>query len=57
MPALQRCLQQAYAIVTPDASHKPLILQALKAGMHVICEKPLALNARDDEEIVDAAKG
>ena len=49
-------LINAVTIVTPDASHKTLTLQALKAGMHGLCEKPLALNAKDAEELVYAAK-
>lgn len=49
-------LINAVTIVTPDASHKLLSLQAFKAGMHVLCEKPLALNARDAKEMVDAAQ-
>ena len=32
----------AVSIVTPDALHAPLALQCLRAGRHVLCEKPLA---------------
>ncbi len=46
----------AVAIVTPDPFHHPLTLEAIAAGMHVLCEKPLALNKADAEEMRDAAK-
>jgi predicted dehydrogenase len=34
-------------ICTPPASHAPNIRQALAAGLHVLCEKPLAIRAAD----------
>lgn len=46
----------AVTIVTPDAFHAPLALQCLKAGKHVLCEKPLALNYPDARRMVAAAK-
>ena len=42
-------------ICTPNHLHRPLALAALAAGKHVICEKPLALDAADARELVDAA--
>lgn len=47
---------EAVSIVTPDAYHAPLSIQALKAGKHVLCEKPLALNHADTRRMVTAAK-
>lgn len=46
----------AVAIVTPDASHAPLSLQAIAAGKHVLCEKPLATSYADAQKMVDAAR-
>ncbi|MEX1117231.1 MAG: Gfo/Idh/MocA family oxidoreductase [Terrimicrobiaceae bacterium] len=46
----------AVSIVTPDAFHLPVALQCLAAGKHVLCEKPLALNAVDAKKMVTAAK-
>lgn len=44
------------SIATPNAFHKPLTLQALAAGAHVLCEKPMALNAEEAQEMADAAQ-
>jgi predicted dehydrogenase len=41
--------------VTPDAFHAPLTLEALSAGKHVLCEKPLATNAADARRMAKAA--
>ena len=43
-------------IATPDAFHAPVALQCLKAGKHVLCEKPLALNHAEAKRMVAAAK-
>ncbi|MGL4237221.1 Gfo/Idh/MocA family protein [Tabrizicola sp.] len=41
--------------VTPDAAHHATTMPFLAAGKHVLCEKPLATNARDAEEMATAA--
>ena len=46
----------AVSIVTPDAFHAPVALQCLRAGKHVLCEKPLALNYTDAKKMLTAAK-
>ncbi len=43
-------------IGTPDQLHKKMTEEALVAGKHVLCEKPLALTREDIEAIVAAAK-
>ena len=40
----------------PNHLHVPVTLQALAAGKHVLCEKPVALDAREAEQLVAAAK-
>ena len=39
------------AIYTPDATHADLIEQAMRAGKHVICTKPLVVTIRDAARI------
>ena len=43
-------------IVTPTTSHAPLALAAIRAGKHVVCEKPLAGTVDDAREVIDAAR-
>ncbi len=42
-------------IATPNEWHKPLAIAALKAGKHVISEKPVTLSVADLEEIIAVA--
>lgn len=42
-------------IATPPHLHYPQTMLALAAGKHVICEKPLALNLTQADEMIDAA--
>lgn len=44
------------SVCTPNATHKPLVRQALLAGANVICEKPLALTYADTVELFDLAR-
>ncbi|MGC8612265.1 MAG: Gfo/Idh/MocA family protein [Athalassotoga sp.] len=39
-------------ICTPNFLHKDQIIKSLMAGKHVYCEKPLAMNSRETEEII-----
>ncbi len=43
-------------ICVPTAAHKPLVLRAAERGKHVFCEKPLATNLADVEEMVAAVE-
>lgn len=41
---------------TPHTVHCQNTLDAIAAGKHVLCEKPIAINARDAKKMVDAAR-
>lgn len=43
-------------IATPHPFHKPCAEIFLRAGKHVICEKPMCVNAREARELADCAK-
>lgn len=42
-------------IATPNNFHKKYAIQCLKAGKHVICEKPVTMNVLELEEIIEVA--
>jgi predicted dehydrogenase len=46
---------QLVSICAPNFTHKELVLAALGAGKHVICEKPLATTVEDAKAMVKAA--
>jgi predicted dehydrogenase len=43
-------------VITPNALHHDQVIRVAKAGKHVICEKPMAVNAKEGQEMVDACK-
>ncbi len=50
-----RCGLDAVIVVSPDQLHREMCVEALSLGMHVLCEKPLALTEEDAKAIMDAA--
>ncbi len=46
----------AVSVCTPNNTHLPVTLAAIKAGKDVLCEKPIALNAREAKRMVEAAR-
>lgn len=46
----------AVDITTDAGSHLPVALQCLAAGLHVLCEKPLALTVGECRAVIDAAR-
>ena len=49
-------LIDAIYVATPHPWHKENVIAALNAGKPVLCEKPFAVNAREAQEMVDAAQ-
>jgi predicted dehydrogenase len=43
-------------ITAPNRFHREMSLEALAAGKHCICEKPLAMNTRETAEVVRASR-
>ncbi len=46
----------AVYVITPNALHHDAVLRVAAAGKQVICEKPMAVNAREGQEMVEACK-
>ncbi len=44
----------AIVVATPNKFHAPMTIAALEAGKHVMCEKPLAMNAVEAAKVVEA---
>ncbi len=53
---LARSGAQAVSVVTPDADHAATAIRCLRAGRHVLCEKPLALSHAEALRMVGAAR-
>jgi Predicted dehydrogenases and related proteins len=46
----------AVSVCVANHAHAPITIEALKAGKHVLCEKPMAITLEDCEEMVAVAK-
>jgi 1,5-anhydro-D-fructose reductase (1,5-anhydro-D-mannitol-forming) len=54
--ALTDSAVQAVYVATPVFLHAPQTMQALRAGKHVICEKPMAMNEAEARTMVQVAE-
>ncbi|MGB8001952.1 MAG: Gfo/Idh/MocA family oxidoreductase [Anaerobacillus sp.] len=46
----------AVSVCTPNYLHAPISIAALKAGKHVLCEKPMATSRVDAEQMIETAR-
>lgn len=53
---LERSDLDAVDIAVPHYLHCPMTLDALSAGLHVICEKPMGLNLEEADRMIAAAE-
>ncbi|GAA3411208.1 Gfo/Idh/MocA family protein [Paenibacillus hodogayensis] len=59
LSSYQELLEQdvdAVIVTSENAKHHEHVLAAARAGKHVLCEKPLATNLKDAQEMIDVCK-
>lgn len=56
LEALLECGLDGVVIATPNAAHAAQAIACLSRGIAVFCQKPLAVNARDAQQVIDAAR-
>ncbi|WP_086351083.1 Gfo/Idh/MocA family oxidoreductase [Candidatus Enterococcus clewellii] len=54
--ALENPEIDAVVVVTPTVYHKEIVIAAAKAGKHILCEKPLAMDENECLEMIAAAE-
>jgi len=47
---------EVVTVATPPHTHAAIVLEAIAAGKHVLCEKPFARNAEEGRKMLDAAE-
>jgi predicted dehydrogenase len=52
---LKHSRMDAVIVATPSDTHHKIVLDCIHAGLHVFCEKPLALSVPDCDEMISAA--
>ncbi|HEY8421008.1 MAG TPA: Gfo/Idh/MocA family oxidoreductase [Thermoclostridium sp.] len=46
----------AVSVCTPNKYHAPITIAALKAGKHVLCEKPMATSLEEAQQMIDTSR-
>ena len=46
----------AVYVITPNGLHREQVIRVARAGKHAICEKPMAVNAKEGQDMIDACK-
>jgi myo-inositol 2-dehydrogenase/D-chiro-inositol 1-dehydrogenase/scyllo-inositol 2-dehydrogenase (NAD+) len=46
----------AVIVVTPTKFHRDIVIEAARAGKHILCEKPMAMNREECQEMIEAAR-
>jgi myo-inositol 2-dehydrogenase/D-chiro-inositol 1-dehydrogenase/scyllo-inositol 2-dehydrogenase (NAD+) len=54
--ALENRDVDAVIVVTPTKFHVDMVIEAAKAGKHILCEKPMAMNQEECRRMIDAAR-
>jgi predicted dehydrogenase len=47
---------EAVHVCAPNVLHHPIVMAALKAGKHVLCEKPMALSSAEARQMLELAR-
>ncbi len=53
--ALDSDAVDAVVVVAPTVHHRDIVVDAARAGKHILCEKPMAMTVSECEEMIEAA--
>ena len=53
---LAKASLDAVGVVTPEDLHHPMVMAAVRAGLHVLCEKPMAFSSAQSAEMLAAVE-
>ena len=53
---LAKASLDAVSVVTPEDLHHPMVMAAARAGLHVLCEKPMAFSSAESAEMLAAVE-